>query len=142
MTLLGWNAYGGCGQGQNNKQIFEPTRIDSLANQSIKQVDCGVFHTLLVGSDGVLFATGGNEYGQCGDGQESTVFEPKRIRVEENEYVQAIACGAFHNVLTTAKNKIFVWGSNQYNQCLVDSDKDKILSPTQYAIPDVYKQRS
>eukprot|EP01083_Nonionella_stella_P271018 918006_1 len=60
----GSNGYGQCGHGQNNRNIFEPTRIEALRNQSIKQVECGVVHTLLVGSDGVLFTTGYNGNGQ------------------------------------------------------------------------------
>eukprot|EP01083_Nonionella_stella_P271017 918005_1 len=72
----GLNAHGQCGHGPNNNAIWEPTPIDTLANQSIKQVECGVVHTLLVGSDGVLFATGHNTYGQCGDGTTDNIFKP------------------------------------------------------------------
>eukprot|EP01083_Nonionella_stella_P004260 12300_1 len=61
-TAFSWglNRYGQCGHGQNNRNIWEPTRIESLRNKSIKQVDCGSTHTLLVGSYGVLFVTGSN----------------------------------------------------------------------------------
>eukprot|EP01083_Nonionella_stella_P182966 659842_1 len=137
----GSNAYGGCGQGSNNDAIYEPTLIDKLSTQSIKQVECGWDHTLLVGSDGVLFAFGYNEDGECGDGTTGNIFDPKRIRVGENEKVESIKCGAYHNVLTTTTNKIFVWGWNDYNQCLVNDDKGNVLTPTLYTIPEMFKHR-
>eukprot|EP01083_Nonionella_stella_P092041 257498_1 len=142
-TAFSWgsNAYGQCGHGQSNDSIWEPTRIECLRNKSIKQVDCGWQHTLLVGSDGVLFTTGYNGNGQCGDGTTRDIFEPKRIRVGENEKVESIKCGAYHNVLTTTTNKIFVWGLNDYNQCLVNDDKGNVLTPTLYTIPEMFKHR-
>eukprot|EP01083_Nonionella_stella_P148429 469770_1 len=133
---------GQCGNGQNNKMIFEPTCIETLRKQFIKEVDCGYRHTLLVRSDGVLFATGENDEGQCGNGTTDNIFKPIQIRVGEEESVQSVKCGAYHNALTTMKNKIFVWGRNSYNQCLIDGDQDKVKTPTLYTIPDIFKHRN
>ena len=35
-----------------------------------------------------------------------------------------IKCGGFHNVACSEDNEYYLWGSNDYNQCLV-YDKDK-----------------
>eukprot|EP01083_Nonionella_stella_P025083 69085_1 len=143
----GWNGRGQCGHLWDDDDdqwcgIYEPTLIDTLKNEAIKQVDCGWRHTLLVGSGGDLFSTGDNDQGQCGDGTMDIVWKPKRIKVGEKEHVQSVKCGKYHNVLTTANNKIFVWGWNKYNQCLIAFDQDELLSPTLYPIPDMYKHRN
>eukprot|EP01083_Nonionella_stella_P309733 1098062_1 len=140
-TAFSWgsNEYGECGHGPNNSSIWEPTRIECLRNKPIKQVDCGSTHTLLVGSYGVLFVTGSNGNGRCGDGTTNDVFKPKAIRVGDNALAQSVKCGADHNVLITTKNKIFVWGCNDYNQCLISGGN--VLIPTLWIIPNMFKYR-
>eukprot|EP01083_Nonionella_stella_P274521 931896_1 len=134
---VGWGSGGGrCGHGKMD--VYVPTPIDALQETKIQSVSCGADHSMFLSSSGGVFATGSNSYGECGDGTTTTIDHPKQIAIGNNntEYVKRVQCGAFHTIATTKTGKVFIWGSNRYNQCLILDDKvKKVLTPTQYTIP-------
>eukprot|EP01083_Nonionella_stella_P274522 931905_1 len=134
---VGWGSGGGrCGHGKMD--VYVPTPIDALQETKIQSVSCGADHSMFLSSSGGVFATGSNSYGECGDGTTTTIDHPKQIAIGNNntEYVKRVQCGAFHTIATTKTGKVFIWGSNRYNQCLILDDKvKKVLTPTQWTIP-------
>jgi alpha-tubulin suppressor-like RCC1 family protein len=65
--------------------------------------------------------TGANEFGQLGDGTESSE-EPKKVKALETEFVKSVSCGAHctaaiaeprENDGTVSKGRLWVWGQNQ-----------------------------
>eukprot|EP01083_Nonionella_stella_P295465 1004225_1 len=135
----GRNYYGQCGHGKNTMKIHTPTAIDALKEEEMVSVSCGVSHTTFVSSCGTVMTTGYNNHGECGDGSTTHVYTPKPIVVGlEDETVDSVRCGAYHTVATvdSAPKKVYLWGWNNYSQCLVDPSKDKVLIPTQYVLPE------
>eukprot|EP01084_Bolivina_argentea_P019198 35704_1 len=134
---VGWGSGGGrCGHGKMD--VYVPTPIDALQETKIQSVSCGADHSMFLSSSGGVFATGSNSVGQCGDGTTTDIDHPKQITIGNNntEYVKRVQCGARHTIATTKTGKVFIWGWNEYNQCLILDDKvKKVLTPTQYTIP-------
>jgi len=76
---------------------------------------CGCYHTLVVTEKRELFAWGGNEYGQVGDGTVLDKHRPVTI-LGENE-VEAVAAGRHHSLAVTVSGAVLAWGSN--DDCLL-----------------------
>ena len=59
--------------------------LHSSAQQAkIKSTSCGSFHTLLLQTNGKLWASGGNSHGQLGDGTNISKSSPNQIGTESN----------------------------------------------------------
>jgi alpha-tubulin suppressor-like RCC1 family protein len=85
-------------------------------------------HILLLKDDGTVFAWGGNEYGQLGDG--TTTDNPSAAQVGRLTNIKAIAAGGNHSLALTADGKIWAWGLNIYGQ-LGDNSKSGKTTPVQ-----------
>ena len=49
-------------------------------NHRVKQIECGVFYTLLLTTKGQVFGMGNNKYGQLGIGHKVNECHPTLIR--------------------------------------------------------------
>lgn len=68
------------------------------------------------------FWTGGNEFGQLGDGTENHRKHPKKVKQLQTECVKSVSCGAHctaaiaeprDNDGTISTRRLWVWGQNQ-----------------------------
>lgn len=69
----------------------------------------GATHTLLI-QNGSLFAWGGNDYGQLGDGTTTGRNAPVRIGSATNWV--AVAAGAAHSLAVNSNGELYAWGYN------------------------------
>ncbi|KAJ9540574.1 LOW QUALITY PROTEIN: hypothetical protein OSB04_027080 [Centaurea solstitialis] len=92
------------------------------ANSRWLDVACGREHTAAVASDGSLFTWGANEFGQLGDGTETSRKLPRKLKQLQTELVISVACGAHctaaiaeprENDGTISTRRLWVWGQNQ-----------------------------
>merc|ERR1711871_552019 len=81
----------------------------------VKKVATGSSHTLLLMSDGILYATGAANCGQIGTLGQSTGI-PAEIEkfTKLCENIQDIACGAEHSLYCTSDGKLFSCGHPNY----------------------------
>ena len=73
----------------------------------------GMDHTLYVQTDGSLWVTGDNAYGQLGDGSTTDRNSSYRI-VDAN--VTAVAAGMHHSMFLKRDGSLWVMGRNDYGQ--------------------------
>lgn len=117
----GGGSFGRVGNLDPEDQFFlEP--IELLAGETdITQIAGGKNFTLaLTKKEGIVYAWGKNDKGQCGTGQGMSVdmyaMEPMPAVVEgllEGQKVVKIAAGHTHAAAITEKGELFVWGMSQ-----------------------------
>lgn len=71
----------------------------------------GVNFSIALTRGGKLYAWGGNQYGQLGDGTTSVRWVPTRVALPKGTTISSIAVGADHVVATTRSGRVFTWGA-------------------------------
>ena len=116
----GYNGYGQLGMSDKINRL-KPTKtsiFDSKdENQKIYAIDvaAGAYHTVVLKSDGTVWTTGYNGYGQLGDG--TTDNQVDFIKVEGiPEKVVAISANYYTSYALTENGNVYGWGYNYYGQ--------------------------
>ena len=102
----------------------------SFDGNFVECVSSGTNHMLFV-LNNVLYATGQNGYGQCGDGTTDILYAPKPIKSDilfnsDHNKIISIQCGYNHTIFLNENGKIYGCGRNEDFQCGMES-KDKIF---------------
>lgn len=93
---------------------------------------------MVVAEHGVV-AWGGNEAGQCGQGDSSPsiLFRPRLVAGLQGVVVAAVCCGAAHTLALTKSGKVFGWGDNKEGQLGLGDLKSRSLPSPLEALGDV-----
>jgi alpha-tubulin suppressor-like RCC1 family protein/tRNA A-37 threonylcarbamoyl transferase component Bud32 len=81
----GYNEFGQLGIGNNvnsNEPKFVSVIDENKCNVFIEKISCGEDHSLLLSSDGYIYAFGRNLFGELGNQQENNELSPYRINIE------------------------------------------------------------
>ncbi len=76
----------------------------------VAAVAAGAIHTMILKTDGTLWATGKNDYGQMGDGTTSDRFTPVQVMTN----VAAVAAGNAHTMILKTDGTLWATGWNSY----------------------------
>ena len=107
----GCNMYGQLGDGSEvDKNTFVQTL---LLLRGVKGVAAGTEHSLVLGLDGSVWATGANFFGQLGDPSIMSTASLVRVLFTGGE---AIAVGGYHSWVLKQDGTIWAVGANQYGQ--------------------------
>ena len=109
-----------------------PQRIDYFMDNDIKirDIKCGWNHNLAIDYDDRIYSWGDNSHGQCGIGIERYyIFIPTEIEFFKDYKVDTIDCGHSHSYVKTKCGKHFMFGNNDYNECMTftNPDDDKYI---------------
>lgn len=110
--------------------LFHPSYGDSVSQLThvlatpspyigrVKQVSCGMKHTLLLTEDGSVYATGQNTHGELGIPQSFSNSDSfVRIKALKDHKIVRIAAGQHHSVFLAEDGSVFACGINQHGQC-------------------------
>jgi len=103
----GSNEYGQLGDG-TNKDKNNWTPITQVGTDII-QVAAGFFHSLLLKTDGSVWATGGNAFGQLGDGTKKSKKKWTQITEAGTDIIQ-VAAGFSHSLLLKTDGSVWATG--------------------------------
>ncbi|KAH7485688.1 putative E3 ubiquitin-protein ligase HERC3 [Phytophthora ramorum] len=102
------------------RRVACPQRVFALEQQTIIQVACGAFHTLVTDLNGHVFAWGSNSRGQLGflsPATPSTAVEiPTVVADLRGTYMSSVACGEYHSLALSSDGRVFSWGCNKYGE--------------------------
>jgi alpha-tubulin suppressor-like RCC1 family protein len=115
---MGANSSGQLGNGTFSN-VLSPEQIDdgvTAVAANCSSVGGGIvllYHTLLVKTNGSLWAMGWNKYGQLGDGTLTTTNRPEQI---VSNGVVAIAAGVYHSLFLKSDGSLWAMGRNSSGQ--------------------------
>ncbi|KAJ3515499.1 hypothetical protein NMY22_g14437 [Coprinellus aureogranulatus] len=99
---------------ENAPVCLKPTDLGAPAGTKFVHAACGRNHTVLVGSDGTVWAAGANTLGQCGQAvcPEVSGFKVVPVTHQGNkERVVKASAGTTFSVVLTDTGKVFTFGS-------------------------------
>ncbi|GLT38494.1 hypothetical protein SLA2020_127400 [Shorea laevis] len=119
---------GRLGHGDREVRLV-PTCVAALVEANFCQVACGHSLTVALTTTGHVYTIGSPVYGQLGnpqaDGKLPTHVEGKLLK----NFVEEIACGAYHVAVLTSRTEVYTWGKGG-NGRLGHGDIDDRNSPT------------
>lgn len=139
--VLSWgcNSFGQLGHGNCGQKtaIYQPKVIKYFNKKHIKiaKIECGGNHSLCLTQIGSLYSFGKNENYECGNGyNKSNVIQPELNKTLSNtSKIIDIKCGLNHNVAKTIHYEFYLWGINDFNQCLICDEKRHFVEfPTKF----------
>lgn len=92
--------------------------------EDVASVSAGADFTVALKTDGTLWAWGGNDYGQLGNGSTT----PSDLPICVLDQVTAVSAGDYHVAALRADGSLWTWGDNLYGQ-LGDGHLGKPVCP-------------
>lgn len=130
-------AWGANASGQLGNSSMTPSAVpvpvdtaDALSGVAVTQVAVGATHSLALGTDGRVFAWGGNDRGQLGTGDITAVPVPVDISGSgalAGRAITQIGGGWEHSVALGADGAVLTWGGNGFGQLGNGSEVDSPL---------------
>lgn len=114
-----------------------PQRIDTFRHKRVKakSIACGEAHTLVLDSEGTVYAFGWAEDGQLGlpvddlaDGQ--MTHKVKDIRALHQTKIIKISAGSLFSTALTESGQVFIWGNGEQGQLGLGSRVTRADIPT------------
>ena len=114
--LLAWgdNAYGQLGNNAINTTL--PGIVSLPAGVSPTAISAGAIHSMAIGSDGKLYAWGNNNYGELGNGTNTSSNTPLVVNLPAGVSPTIIAAGGYHSLAVGSDGKLYAWGDNNVGQ--------------------------
>jgi len=125
----GINYAGQVGDNTTTDRSSPVTVTGSITNWD--RLSFGEKHSLGLTSDGVLYAWGGNGYGELGDGTTTDRSSPVTVAGNITDWSRVFA-RSFHNLGLTSDGVIYAWGGN-YSGALGDGTTTNRSSPVTVA---------
>ncbi|KAH9479125.1 Protein RCC2-like protein [Psilocybe cubensis] len=123
--LFGRNGFGCLGVpdveyiSENAPRLVKATDLGAPKGTKFVHAACGRNHTLLVGSDGTVWAAGQNNLGQCGQSICPEVSSFQSVSVShggKKEHVIQASAGITFSIVLTKSGKVFSFGSAEKGQ--------------------------
>jgi alpha-tubulin suppressor-like RCC1 family protein len=124
VLTCGSNKHGELGLGSAGSIQTTPVPVSDLTN--IVAIETGMWHSIFIRNDGVVYATGENMNGQLGDSTTTSKSAP--VLIKGLERIVASSAGAFHSLFLRDDGRVFSCGSNLSGQ-LGDGSSVNHISP-------------
>lgn len=113
LFTFGNGDYGRLGLGNtSNKKL--PEKVTALEGYQVGQVACGLNHTLVVSTDGMMvWAFGDGDYGKLGLGNSTAKSSPQKVDVLCGIGIKKVACGTQFSVALTKDGKVYTFGQDR-----------------------------
>lgn len=117
LYMMGSNQYGKLGVSNLIQQnASRPVLVECLTDFEVSEISCGLNHTGIVTSNGLVFTWGQGSYGQLGIGEVD--LSPQPVQLELPSAALAISCGGRHTavILANSNRNLAIWGSGDTGQ--------------------------
>jgi alpha-tubulin suppressor-like RCC1 family protein len=137
LYVCGGNLYGQLCFNTNGSLIFTQVPFP----HKVQQVSCGDEFTAILTADHTVYLSGENSFGQLGNGNTMSVFEPVRVQLEHlgNPLIESITCGKGKTLMLTKSGELILCGWNARHQLGI-TNKANITVPQISKIPEKIKR--
>ncbi|NXO01064.1 HERC4 ligase, partial [Rhinopomastus cyanomelas] len=109
MLCWGNASFGQLGLGGIDEEIvLEPRKSDFFLHKRVRDVGCGLRHTVFVLDDGTVYTCGCNDLGQLG--HEKARKRPEHVGALDAQNIVAVSCGEAHTLALNDKGQVYAWG--------------------------------
>ncbi|XP_078088320.1 RCC1 and BTB domain-containing protein 2-like isoform X4 [Mustelus asterias] len=113
----GNNGYSQLGNGTTTQGLSPCQVSTNLLHKKVTEVACGSHHSMVLTSDGEVYAWGYNNCGQVGSGSTSNQPTPRRVTsCLQNKVVATVACGQSSSMAVLDNGEVYGWGYNGNGQ--------------------------
>uniref|UniRef100_A0A4W3H429 RCC1 and BTB domain containing protein 2 n=2 Tax=Callorhinchus milii TaxID=7868 RepID=A0A4W3H429_CALMI len=113
----GNNGYSQLGNGTTNQGLSPCQVSTNLLHKKVTEVACGSHHSMVMTSDGEVYAWGYNNCGQVGSGSTANQPTPRRVSsCLQNKVAVTIACGQTSSMAVLDNGEVYGWGYNGNGQ--------------------------
>lgn len=121
--------------------IAQPERVGTGGDyQNWSSISCAIEHTVGIKLDGSIHATGYNNYGQLGTGNNTSVNKFTKVGID-NDWKQ-VSCGRNHTIAIKTNGTLWAWGNNDSGQLGFGVGIGSTSSPIQVGSDISWKQVS
>jgi len=111
----GDNLYGQLGDGTiTDRSTLVTMTTTNWSGKTPKIISCGGNHTVALMTDGTIYATGWNFYGELGDGTTTQKNTLTLMTIPAGKTPKSIACGYWHTVVFMTDGSIYGTGWNNH----------------------------
>jgi alpha-tubulin suppressor-like RCC1 family protein len=117
--------------------LIFPTAIQAAVNPATPveaMIEAGDMYTVMLKSDGIVWAWGLNDCGQLGDG--TTVNKATPVQVKGLKDIIAISAGKSHAVALKRDGTVWTWGSNTFGELGDGTSKSRSVPAAVKGISD------
>ena len=107
----GYNYYGQLGH-NDYQHRYTFTQVTTNINNDVEQIYCGLTYTVILKSDGSLWACGNNDIGQLGNGD----YANKTVFTQVMSDVNMASCGDAHTFILKNDGSVYACGYNDRGQ--------------------------
>lgn len=126
LYATGYNSHGQLGVAVNNTDYkYSLSQISTNVFNDAKQVGAGETHTLLLKTDGSVWATGNNGSGQLGLNDTTQRYIFTQVTANINNDVKKVACGFNHSVILKNDGTVWTCGLNTNGQLGLGDTTDR-----------------
>ena len=124
MLCWGSTKYGQLGLGGIEEEVIATPKLNKYFTSehikaSIKQVACGLNHTLFLLEDGSVYSCGSNDFEQLGHAGPRK--KPERVQGLEADFITQVEAGHSFSLALNKHGQLFCWGAVNGQ---VDDDDD------------------
>jgi len=139
LFTFGRNDFGQLGHGDTVDRK-EPTKVEALALlDAVVSIACGQYHTAVALSNGSVYASGKNDYGQLGFKvpephrrmSQVKFFGGKQLQNSDKNHflIKELRAGYYHTIALSTTGKLWVFGRNDYGQLGIGNSNQKVFGP-------------
>ncbi len=114
VTGWGYNEFGQLGIGNtvsSNEPKFVTVIDENKCNVFIEKISCGSVHSLLLSSDGFIYAFGCNSDGESGNQKKKNELSPHRIKIETKFIDISSHWDEFVSIALSQNGIYYIWGN-------------------------------
>ena len=96
----------------------------------IIDIKAGKNHVIALKSNGEVYASGSNLYGELGKDNTKIRKTDEFTKIEGLDKVCKIGAGDSHNIVVKTDGSIYTWGSNIYKELGINTNSSYVVTPT------------